>query len=162
DACRAVMGSVPLLSPRACETGIADFDTSVARIAELRKQCELVAANICAALGSESQACRAIRQNLPEIPPGQCSALARDQPQLIALLKQREALNGPLSDERWQALLGGQPAGFGTDDAKVAVVEFSDFQCPYCAQAADTVHKLKEQYATRIRFVFRHFPLPFH
>jgi protein-disulfide isomerase len=162
DGCRSVLGTVTLLSSRACEAGLADFDTTLQHIAALRKACEAVAANICAELGRESEGCRAIQQNLPEIPPGHCAALLRDQSQLIAALRQREALSGPLSDERWQALLAGEPAGFGTADAAVAVVEFSDFQCPYCAQAAATVHRLKQDYEGRIRFVFRHFPLPFH
>jgi protein-disulfide isomerase len=162
EACRAVLGTVALLPARACEDGIADFDATLERIAELRKACETVATSICAELGAESEGCQAIRQNLPQIPPGHCASLLRDQRQLIAALRQREALNGPISDERWQALLEGEPAGFGAASAPVTVVEFSDFQCPYCAQAAETVHRLKKDYEGRIRFVFRHFPLPFH
>jgi protein-disulfide isomerase len=59
-------------------------------------------------------------------------------------------------------LLEGSPPGFGNATAAVTVVEFSDFQCPYCAEAARTVHKLKERYGDRVRFVFRNFPLSFH
>jgi protein-disulfide isomerase len=162
DACRAVLGIVALMSPHACEVGLAEFDTTLERIAELRKACETVASNICKELGKESEGCRAIQQNLPDIPPGHCAALLHDQSQLIAALRQRQALNAPVSDERWQALLAGEPPGFGVAGAKVAVVEFSDFQCPYCAQAASTVQRLKQDYGARIRFVFRHFPLPFH
>jgi protein-disulfide isomerase len=162
ESCRAVVGIVALMSPHACEVGLAEFDTTLERIAELRKACETVANNICKELGKESEGCRAILQNLPEIPPGHCAALLHDQSQLIAALRQRQALDAPLSDERWQALLAGEPPGFGVAGAKVAVVEFSDFQCPYCAQAAATVQRLKQDYGSRIRFVFRHFPLPFH
>ncbi len=53
-------------------------------------------------------------------------------------------------------------AGFGPRDAKVHVVEFSDFECPYCSRAATAVTGLKERYGDRVRFSYRHFPLSFH
>ncbi|MBR9707698.1 MAG: DsbA family protein [Candidatus Diapherotrites archaeon] len=52
---------------------------------------------------------------------------------------------------------------FGPVDAKVEIVEFSDFQCPYCAASAVVVSELKEIYADKsVRFVYKDFPLPFH
>lgn len=50
----------------------------------------------------------------------------------------------------------GDPAGV------VTVTEFSDFECPYCSRAADTLKALGERYPQKVRFVFRHFPLSFH
>ncbi len=47
----------------------------------------------------------------------------------------------------------------GTADAPVTIVEFSDFQCPYCARATDTMHKLVEKHADKIRLVYVQFPL---
>jgi protein-disulfide isomerase len=44
----------------------------------------------------------------------------------------------------------------------VEIVEFSDFQCPYCAQMARILHQLEGQYPGKIRLVFRDFPLPMH
>jgi len=52
--------------------------------------------------------------------------------------------------------------GFGPKDAAVHVVEFSDFECPYCARAAAPIEDLKKKYGDRVRFSFRHFPLSFH
>jgi predicted DsbA family dithiol-disulfide isomerase/rhodanese-related sulfurtransferase/uncharacterized membrane protein len=49
---------------------------------------------------------------------------------------------------------------FGDPNSPVTVVEFSDFQCPFCGRAEKTVKKIREAYNTRIRFVFRQFPLP--
>ncbi len=50
----------------------------------------------------------------------------------------------------------------GPGDAKVTIVEFSDFQCPYCGQAFGTVEQLMQQYAGKVKLVFRQFPLPIH
>jgi protein-disulfide isomerase len=50
----------------------------------------------------------------------------------------------------------------GPADAKVTIVEFSDFQCPYCGAAFGTVEQLMQQYAGKVKLVFRQFPLPMH
>ena len=53
-------------------------------------------------------------------------------------------------------------ASFGPAMAKVTIVQWSDFQCPYCARAAPVVEQLRQAYPKDVRFVFRHFPLPMH
>jgi protein-disulfide isomerase len=50
----------------------------------------------------------------------------------------------------------------GPSDAKVTIVEFSDFQCPYCSRAKETVDKVMADYNGKVRLVFRDYPLPFH
>ncbi|MBK7863207.1 MAG: thioredoxin domain-containing protein [Archangiaceae bacterium] len=50
----------------------------------------------------------------------------------------------------------------GPEGAKVTIVEFSDFQCPFCSRAHDTVEEVMSAYAGKVRLVFRHFPLEFH
>jgi protein-disulfide isomerase len=47
----------------------------------------------------------------------------------------------------------------GDKGAKVKVIEFADFQCPYCSKAADTVSALKAKYGDKVEFAYRHFPL---
>ncbi|HEY5809250.1 MAG TPA: thioredoxin domain-containing protein, partial [Povalibacter sp.] len=47
----------------------------------------------------------------------------------------------------------------GPDRAPVTLVEYGDFECPNCKQAAPAVKLLLERYAERVRLVFRHFPL---
>ena len=42
------------------------------------------------------------------------------------------------------------------------MIEFADFQCPYCLAAAPTVKKVMETYGDRIRLVYRNYPLPNH
>jgi protein-disulfide isomerase/rhodanese-related sulfurtransferase len=48
----------------------------------------------------------------------------------------------------------------GDPNSPVTVVEFSDFQCPFCGQAEKTVVRIRAAYKNRVRFVFRQFPLP--
>lgn len=58
----------------------------------------------------------------------------------------------------------GEPI-LGNPEAPVTLVEFSDFQCPFCARYAnDTFPQIKREYVDtgKVRVVFKHFPLPFH
>ncbi|MDX9893546.1 MAG: DsbA family protein [Patescibacteria group bacterium] len=48
---------------------------------------------------------------------------------------------------------------FGPKDAKVVIVEFSDFQCPYCYQTYEVLNKLKKDYGGLVLVYFRDFPL---
>lgn len=50
----------------------------------------------------------------------------------------------------------------GDKDAKVTIVEFSDFQCPFCAKGADLLKKIKQKYGNKVKVAFKQFPLPFH
>jgi protein-disulfide isomerase len=50
----------------------------------------------------------------------------------------------------------------GPEAAPVTIVEFSDFECPYCVRAEPTVKQLLEAYPGKIRLVYRDFPLPMH
>lgn len=50
----------------------------------------------------------------------------------------------------------------GGADAKVTIVEFSDFQCPFCARGATIMDELKKKYGKKVKIAFKNFPLPFH
>ena len=52
---------------------------------------------------------------------------------------------------------------WGSRTAPVTIVEFSDFQCPFCGRAFATIKQLEEAYGEpKLRVVFKHAPLPFH
>jgi protein-disulfide isomerase len=57
------------------------------------------------------------------------------------------------------AIVPVEAATLGEASAPVEIVEFSDFQCPYCARASSTVKQVLERYAGRVRLTFRHYPL---
>jgi protein-disulfide isomerase len=50
----------------------------------------------------------------------------------------------------------------GNKDGVITLVEYSDFQCPYCSRGYKTVMSLLEKYKDKIRFVYKHLPLSFH
>jgi len=64
--------------------------------------------------------------------------------------------------ERYPVPLGRASHAEGPADALVTIVEFSDFQCPYCRRAAPTVRKLREHFGDKLRVVYRHFPVAGH
>lgn len=66
-----------------------------------------------------------------------------------------------LEPYRVDVSLAGAPLR-GNPAAPVTIVEFSDFQCPYCVRARPTLKRVREVYGDRVRFAFRHFPLDFH
>jgi protein-disulfide isomerase len=50
----------------------------------------------------------------------------------------------------------------GGSDAKVTIVEYSDFQCPFCSKASKTIGELEQKYGKKIKIAYKNFPLPFH
>jgi protein-disulfide isomerase len=53
----------------------------------------------------------------------------------------------------------GAPAR-GSDDAKVTLVEFSDFQCPFCGRFFPTLKQIEQKYGDSVRVVYRQYPIP--
>jgi protein-disulfide isomerase len=50
----------------------------------------------------------------------------------------------------------------GAKNAKVTIVEFSDFQCPFCGRVVPTIRQVEDTYKGKVRLAFKHQPLPFH
>jgi len=50
----------------------------------------------------------------------------------------------------------------GSKDAPILLVEYSDFECPFCTRGYNTVMELIAKYGTKIQFVYKHLPLSFH
>jgi protein-disulfide isomerase len=56
----------------------------------------------------------------------------------------------------------GTSPSLGRADAWVTIVEFSDFECPFCKQVESTLHVLWDRYGDKLRLVWKNKPLPFH
>lgn len=65
-----------------------------------------------------------------------------DKP-LVAEIRKDEAIRGP-------------------KDAPITLVEYSDFECPFCSRGFETVQALLKKYDGKIRFIYKHLPLSFH
>ncbi len=51
---------------------------------------------------------------------------------------------------------------YGPKDAKVKIIEFSDYECPFCSRNVATMDKIKEEYKDQVSLTFRDYPLDFH
>ncbi len=50
----------------------------------------------------------------------------------------------------------------GSKDGPIVVVEYSDFECPFCGRAYTTVMELMDKYKGKVKFIYKHLPLSFH
>jgi protein-disulfide isomerase len=151
-----------VLPSSACLAALKDFSQVERQIDIDRKVCTLLMERLCKDLGPDTSTCAMVREQTPQFPREHCEQLTQGYEQVLPELRKQEAMNQPLSPEAQARIAGKGAPGFGPENAKVTIVEFSDFQCPYCARASDVVHKIKERYADKVRFVFRQFPLPMH
>ncbi|MED5463620.1 MAG: DsbA family protein [Myxococcota bacterium] len=68
----------------------------------------------------------------------------------------------PVPDLPRVKISAGNSPSIGAPDAKVTLIEFSDFQCPYCNRAREVIEELRSLYPDDLRIVFRDFPLKQH
>ncbi len=78
--------------------------------------------------------------------------------QYIDTLREKYGVETYLPPLRMEVSSAGFPS-MGPIDAPVTIVEFSDFQCPYCSRLAKTIKKVAEDYPDSVKLVFRQFPL---
>src|SRR5690606_1785769 len=81
--------------------------------------------------------------------------------EIVTMDQVDDSMNSLITGDRYQItyepndLWKGAPNG-----ALVTIVEYSDFQCPYCVRLTDSLKKIAEEYPDDVRIVFKHFPLP--
>jgi protein-disulfide isomerase len=79
----------------------------------------------------------------------------------VDALRKKTAVKLMLDPPRHVVAENGRPAR-GPANAPIQMIEFSDFQCPFCLKANPTVTQVLNTYGDKIRFVYRHYPLPNH
>jgi protein-disulfide isomerase len=105
-----------------------------------------------------------LQKDVASIKQGQ-DALRKDVEEIKKLLQARPAPAAPAAQTIDAVLeIGGQPM-MGSPDAKVTLIEFTDYQCPYCKRyAQDTLPEIKKGYIDtgKVRYVARDLPLSMH
>ena len=77
---------------------------------------------------------------------------------LVKELRPRYPVTVALRAPKVEVATDGEPS-LGPDNAPVTIVEFSDYQCPYCRQVQPTLKRLMTEYEGKVKLVFRDFPL---
>ncbi|MCF0223344.1 MAG: thioredoxin domain-containing protein [Fibrobacter sp.] len=62
----------------------------------------------------------------------------------------------------WDIPDDDSPVFGNAKNPKITIVEFTEFQCPYCSRIAPVMQDLMKKYPNDIKFVYKHFPLSFH
>lgn len=120
----------------------------------------------------------ALRQALEKNPDLIINALRKDKKTLFQLVNEaareeqmraqaeeqeaeRREIESSFKDPKVAAIDDKSPMR-GPKDAKYTLIEYSDFQCPYCTRGFHTVETLIKKYGNDLRFVYKHLPLSFH
>ena len=84
--------------------------------------------------------------------------------QIQAEIEQKEQAEAQIANARLAELKASAKTrpSKGNPTGSVLIVEFSDFQCPYCRRAISTIDQMMAKYGNDVRFVYKHFPLGFH
>jgi len=80
---------------------------------------------------------------------------------LVRQLRTDADVDVKLEPTRIEVKIGDAPT-LGKKGAPVTIVEYTDYQCPYCSRARDTVNKIVETYPEEVVYVLKDFPLSFH
>ncbi len=112
------------------------------------------------------------RQHVPAGDPGQLEQRVKEYLRSQRVNEQRSIFVRELRKQTAVTVFLPEPAsarvsisankGFalGPQHAEITIVEFTDFQCPFCKHAVQTVKRLMQEYPGKVRWVFRDFPVP--
>jgi protein-disulfide isomerase len=151
-----------LMSDEACAVASRDVAITRQRLALAQRSCEELTGRLCQHFGAQSELCALVTAQTAQFDAERCDMMLSRYDAVLADLEKMQERLKPVAPEKFAKLLEGNGPAFGPADAKVQLVLFSDFQCPYCQRAMGTVDAVRKQYGDRVRFVFRQFPLSFH
>lgn len=117
------------------------------------------AAAMVAAIGDEREATAAlVREGLPRAEIYAEILAVADVPKPLGAAAAPGAIDPQIN---YAVPAAGRPV-LGPVDARVTIVAFSDFQCPFCARAQATLAEIRKRHPDDVRIVFRNLPLAFH
>lgn len=111
---------------------------------------------------AQGQSLEQLREPIRQFLQGQRKAQARAQ--LVADLKKKSEtpVRIALDPPRREVTLAEHDPVRGPESAPITIIEFSDYQCPYCGRVTPTLERLRAAYPDKIRIAFKDFPLPNH
>jgi protein-disulfide isomerase len=83
------------------------------------------------------------------------------QQEFIRELRKTAAVKMVLKPPMVNVAIDGAPVR-GNANAPITIVEFSDFQCPFCARAEGEIVKVRDTYKDQVKIVYKDYPLPIH
>ena len=95
-------------------------------------------------------------------PPADCGGSRRKIGTLLP--KRRSGPRAPgvrIPKKIYEIEVGDAPIR-GSEAAKVTIVEWADFQCPFCVRVNPTLEQIGKEYGDKVRFAFKHLPLSMH
>ena len=111
---------------------------------------------------------RALNLRLEDIESSQQIILAKiesietNQKEMMKLIKPVQAGRPAIDYNKVHNIPIGNSPVRGNPNAPVTIVEFSDFQCPYCSRLQPTLKQVLKEYPDKVKLVFKEFPLSFH
>lgn len=162
QVCTAAKQLTELMSEDSCALNLQEFGALQSKHTERRKPCAELTVKVCEKTGPQSKPCATVNEQVQSVDAAECSKLLSRVDSVVENLKRQELASAPLDAKNQAKIAAGEAPSFGPVNAKVTLVQFSDFQCPFCARAAKVTQQIREQYADRVRFVFHNFPLANH
>ncbi len=132
-----ILGGIGLVLA-ACQSGATPQATAVSSPTTAPTEISAPVASPTSAIATETT------PTSNEAPPAGCSVVTR------SIIPTGESPFPPATADDWQ---------LGPQDATVTIIEYSDFQCPYCSQAAPLLRQVQNDFPNDVRLVFRNFPL---
>lgn len=102
------------------------------------------------------------RDELLKVASGRKADMARDEFLKGLQAKARVEVTLPYPELPVVQVSADDDPRLGPDQSPVTIIEWSDFQCPYCKRNGETLKQVKDKYGDKVSIVFRDFPLPFH
>lgn len=82
--------------------------------------------------------------------------------ELIANLRKDAGVKVMLKAPRVEVSTADSAGAVGPSTAPITIVEFSDYQCPFCRRAEDSVQQVMKKYGDKVRLIYMDYPLPMH